>query len=90
MELLKPPSFYRGESEPKKIENGLLSPQEVAEELGMHVRTLYKRIRENTISLNPTQTSTARYGFTREEVDKYKSTHTLIRDGSGKPKKKKL
>ncbi|SRR5260370_15765175 len=67
----------------------LLSAQEVADLLGMHPKTLYKRLRENRIALTFVRLSSRSIAFRPKEVETYLSTHEVVREGGGKAKKKK-
>lgn len=66
----------------------LLSAQQVADLLGMHPKTLYKRLRENRIALNFVQLSGRSIAFRPKDVEMYLSTHEVVREGGGKAKKK--
>jgi excisionase family DNA binding protein len=61
----------------------LLSAQQVADYLGIHVKTLYRQIRENTIALNFVQLGRL-IAFRPAAVEKYIETHEIRRDGLGK------
>jgi predicted DNA-binding transcriptional regulator AlpA len=67
----------------------LLSAQQVASLLGMHPKTLYKRLRENRIALNFVRLSDRSIAFRPKDVETYLSTHEVVRVGGGKAKKKK-
>ena len=67
----------------------LLSAQQVANLLGMHPKTLYKRLRENRIALNFVRLSDRSIAFRPKDVETYLSTHEVVRVGGGKAKKRK-
>jgi excisionase family DNA binding protein len=64
----------------------LLSASQVAEELGMHPKTLYKLLRENKIGLNFIRVG-KQLMFRPIEIEQHLSRHEVIRDGSGRKKK---
>jgi excisionase family DNA binding protein len=74
----------------------LLSAAQVAEHLGMHVKTLYKLVRNNEIALSFVQIHGRTIAFKPTEIEKYVSMREIRRDGSGlkkirhKPAKKAL
>ena len=61
----------------------LLSAQQVADYLGIHVKTLYKLLRENKIALNYVRVHGRMIAFRPAAVELYVSTHEVARDGSG-------
>ncbi len=65
----------------------LLSAQQVADFLGMHPKTLYKRLRENRIALSFVRLSERSIAFRPKDVEMYVSTREVVRTGDG-PKKK--
>ncbi|SRR5216684_1981298 len=68
----------------------LLTSQQVADHLGMHIKTLYKLLRENRIALNFIRLHGRMIAFRPSDVELYLGSHEVIRDGSGpkKPRKK--
>lgn len=64
----------------------LLSAQQVADYLGMHIKTLYKLLRENRIALNYVRVGRM-MAFRPAALELYVSTHEVVRDGSGITKK---
>jgi hypothetical protein len=69
------------------MERKLLTAQQVADALGLHIKTLQKRLRENSIALTFVQVSTRKIGFRPAEVERYISTHEVVRDGTGLKKR---
>jgi excisionase family DNA binding protein len=65
----------------------LLSAQQVADYLGMHVKTLYKLLRENKIALSYVRVHGRMIAFRPAAVELYVSTHEVERTGSGVEKK---
>jgi len=65
----------------------LLTTQQVADVLGMHLKTLQKRLRENNIALTFVQLSPRKIGFRPGVVETYISKHEIVRDGSGLKKR---
>jgi len=61
----------------------LLSAQQVADYLGIHVKTLYKLLRENKIALNYVRVHGRMIAFRPAAVELYVRTHEIVRDGSG-------
>ena len=61
----------------------LLTTKQVAEQLNMHPKTLYRALRENTIALNYIQTSPRRFGFRPSDVARYLDEREVIRTGAG-------
>ena len=61
----------------------LLTTQQVADIIGLHIKTLQKRLRENNIALTFVQVSPRKIGFKPSEVERYIDTHEIRRDGSG-------
>jgi excisionase family DNA binding protein len=61
----------------------LLSASQVADHLGMHVKTLYKLVRNNEIALSFVQIHGRTIAFKPSEVEKYVSLREIRRDGSG-------
>jgi hypothetical protein len=69
----------------------LLTTKQAAERIGWHVKTLYKALRENTISLNYIQTSPRRFGFRPADVQRYLDDREVVRTGDSprKPRREK-
>ena len=71
----------------------LLSAQHVADHLGMHVKTLYKLLRENKIALTFIRVHGRVIAFRPADVERYLGSHEVTRDGSGlakgRPRKRK-
>jgi hypothetical protein len=67
----------------------LLTTRQVADAMGLHIKTLQKRLRENNIALAYVQVSPRKIGFKPSELEKYFATHEIARDGSGVAKKAK-
>src|ERR1700732_3417701 len=67
----------------------LLSAQHVAGFLGIHIKTLYKLLRENRISLNFIRVHGNKIAFRPADVERFVSTREVNRDGSGSVRKKK-
>jgi hypothetical protein len=69
----------------------LLTAQQVADHLGMHIKTLYRALRENTIALNYIQKSPRRFGFRPTDVQRYLDDREVVRTGDSprKPRKAK-
>jgi hypothetical protein len=67
----------------------LLTTQQVADVLGMHIKTLQKRLRDNDIALSFVQLSPRKIGFRPGVIETYISTHEIARDGSGLRKRAK-
>jgi excisionase family DNA binding protein len=66
----------------------LLSAQQVADGLGWHVKTLYRKVRRNEVALNFVRVGTRGMAFRPTDVERYISTHEVTRTGAGKPKKR--
>ena len=68
----------------------LLSAKHVADHLVIHIKTLYKLLRENRIALNFIRLHGRMIAFRPSDVEIYLGSHEVIRDGSGpkKPRKK--
>jgi excisionase family DNA binding protein len=60
----------------------LLSAAQVADHLGMHVKTLYKLVRNNEIGLSFVQIHGRTIAFKPSEIEKYVSMREVRRDGS--------
>jgi excisionase family DNA binding protein len=67
----------------------LLSARHVADHLGMHVKTLYKMLRENRIPLTFVRLTGNKMAFRPAAVERFLATREVIRDGSGLVRKKK-
>jgi predicted DNA-binding transcriptional regulator AlpA len=67
----------------------LLSAAQVADHLGMHVKTLYRKLRNNEIALNFEQLHRRIIAFKPSEVERFLSLREIRRDGSGAKKKAK-
>ena len=67
----------------------LLTPQQVAAFLGLHIKTFLKKLRNNEISLNSVQVTRARMGFKPQEVERFIASRTIVRNGNGVPIKSK-
>jgi predicted DNA-binding transcriptional regulator AlpA len=67
----------------------LLTTQQVADALGLHIKTLQKRLRENEIALSFVQLSPRKVGFKPSEVARYIDLHEIRRDGRGLKKRAK-
>jgi hypothetical protein len=67
----------------------LLTTQQVADALGLHIKTLQKRLRENAIALSFVQLSARKVGFKPSEVARYIDLHEIRRDGAGLRKRAK-
>lgn len=61
----------------------LLTAQQVADVLGLHVKTLQKRLRQNEISLTFVRVSQRKIGFKPAEVARYMDLNEIRRDGGG-------
>lgn len=67
----------------------LLTAEQVSDHLGMHIKTLYKALRENKIALKFIRTHGRKIAFRPSDVESYLSTHEVVRDASGTKNKKK-
>ena len=67
----------------------LLTAQHVADHLGIHIKTLYKLLRENRIALNFIRLHGRMIAFRPSDVEMYLGSHEVIRDGSGPKKARK-
>jgi excisionase family DNA binding protein len=67
----------------------LLSSQQVADHLGMHVKTLYKLLRENKLALNFIRVHGRTIAFRPSDVELFLGSHEVIRDGSSLKNKKR-
>jgi len=66
----------------------LLSARHVAEYLGIHIKTLYKMLRENRIPLAFVRLTGNKIAFRPAEVERFIAAREVNRDGSGRVKKK--
>ena len=66
----------------------LLSTQHVADILGLHIKTLQKKLRYNDIALRFVRLSPRKVGFRPSDVERYIAAHEVSRDGSGIKKRK--
>jgi hypothetical protein len=66
----------------------LLSAEQVADGLGWHIKTLYRKCRNNEIALNFVRVGTRGMAFRPSDVERYISTHEVTRTGTGRPKKR--
>jgi excisionase family DNA binding protein len=67
----------------------LLSAKHVADHLGMHVKTLYKMLRENRIPLTFVRLTGNKMAFRPADIERFLSTRDVNLDGSGPVRKKK-
>lgn len=67
----------------------LLSTQQVADILGLHIKTLQKRLRQNDIALYFVRLSPRKIGFKPSVVERYISAHEIRLDGGGVRKRAK-
>lgn len=67
----------------------LLSAHQVAGFLGMHVKTLYRLIRDNRIALNFVRLPGRSIAFRPSALQTYIETHEVSRNGAGKRNKPK-
>jgi hypothetical protein len=67
----------------------LLSAQHVADHLGIHVKTLYKQLRENRIPLDFVRKAGNRIAFRPSVVERFMADRDVTRDGSSPARKKK-
>ena len=61
----------------------LLSTQQVADILGLHIKTLQKRLRNNDIALHFVRLSPRKIGFKPSVLETYIDTHEIRLDGRG-------
>jgi len=66
-----------------------MTAQQVADNLGMHVKTLYRLIRDNHIALTFVRKHGRMMAFRPSDVERYLGLHEVVRDGAGlrKPRK---
>lgn len=67
----------------------LLTADQVADYLGMHPKTLYKKLRENTMALTFIKLPGRNIAFRPQDVECYIEMHEMRRDGTGAQKKRK-
>ena len=67
----------------------LLSARHVADHLGMHIKTLYKMLRENRIPLTFVRLTGNKIAFRPAAVEIFLATREVKRDGAGTVRKKK-
>jgi excisionase family DNA binding protein len=67
----------------------LLTAQQVADFLGMHVKTLYRLLRDNEIALTFVRKHGRMIAFRPSDVELYLGSHEVVRNGAGLRKKKR-
>ncbi len=67
----------------------LLSARQVAEHLGMHVKTLYRLLRDNQIALPFIRKHGRMIGFRPSDIRIYLDLHQVNRDGTSPSKPRK-
>ena len=67
----------------------LLSAQQVADHLGMHVKTLYRLLRDNQIALTFVRLHGRMIAFRPSDVEMYLGSREVVRNGAGIKKKTK-
>lgn len=67
----------------------LLKAEHVADHLGMHVKTLYKLLRENQIALNFIRVNGRTIAFLPADVEAYLNDRKVIRTGDSPRKPRK-
>jgi predicted DNA-binding transcriptional regulator AlpA len=67
----------------------LLTAQQVADGLGWHVKTLYRKCRNNEIALNVVRLGSREIAFRTADVEQFVRDRVVIRTGSAKPQAKK-
>ena len=67
----------------------LLTTQQVADILGLHIKTLQKRLRNNDIALHFVRMSPRKIGFKPSVLETYIDTHEVRLDGRGLKKRAK-
>lgn len=85
---LGPELERRSEELVTKMEK-LLTAQQVADHLGMHVKTLYKLVRENQIALNFIRVNGRTIAFRPADVQRYLDEREVIRTGESPKKPRK-
>jgi excisionase family DNA binding protein len=66
----------------------LLSARQVADHLGMHVKTLYRLLRNNEIALTFVRKHGRLIAFRPSDVERYLGSHEVVPNGAGLRKKK--
>jgi predicted DNA-binding transcriptional regulator AlpA len=61
----------------------LLSAAQVADHLGIHVKTLYKQLRENKIAITYVQLQGKTIAFRPSEIERFLRTREVRKNGSG-------
>ena len=67
----------------------LLSAQHIADHLGMHVKTLYKLLRDNQIALNFIRIHDRMIAFRPSDVESYLQDRVVIRTGDSPKRPRK-
>src|SRR6267143_6883344 len=67
----------------------LMTAQQVADNLGMHVKTLYRLLRDNQIALTFVRKHGRMIAFRPSDVERYLSLHEVVRNGAGQRKPRK-
>jgi predicted DNA-binding transcriptional regulator AlpA len=67
----------------------LLSAQQVADGLGWHVKTLYRKCRDNEIALNVVRFGSREIAFRPADVEQFVRERVVIRTGAGPEVRKK-
>jgi excisionase family DNA binding protein len=67
----------------------LMTAQQVADVVGMHVKTLYRLIRDNHIALTFVRKHGRMIAFRPSDVERYLSLHEVVRNGAGQRKPRK-
>jgi predicted DNA-binding transcriptional regulator AlpA len=67
----------------------LLSAQQVADGLGWHVKTLYRKCRNNEIALNVVRLGSREIAFRTADVEQFVRERVVIRTGAGPQIRKK-
>jgi len=70
------------------IVDRLLTAQQVADHFGIHIKTLYKLIRENRMALTFIRMPGNRIAFRPADVQRYLECHEVNLTGEGKSKKR--
>jgi excisionase family DNA binding protein len=66
----------------------LLSARQVADHLGMHVKTLYRLLRDNEIALTFVRKHGRLIAFRPSDVERYLGAHEVVPNGAGLRKEK--
>jgi predicted DNA-binding transcriptional regulator AlpA len=67
----------------------LLNAMQVADWLGWHVKTLYRKVRRNEIALNVVRLGSREVAFRPSDVEEFVRARVVVRTGSGRPQAKK-